>query len=310
MRKLKVGLSALSLIAGGIFAASAAPAINTGSTADITIDFGTNGQQIYFVQGLPVATSNTTQTVEVHSSIVDTDGAGKIEGVAYVTISYAGSGTNEGAASTATFIVDVTGNVTSKGNPAVATVTMNLKGNGYSQDANNTVNGASLSLKFSGTATAENTFAGTLNGSIKLGTKTITGNTTDSLKGVPAVITDVESTPFNVSARVVEFNTKFWAGGTMADTGSDNRVPFSGSGTVNSKNGTYSANLKGIGFGKGSSAKLTGSTLAATNGFITVGTNDPVPVIITIPGTATATGKVVGQKLNAANGVGTVTTVE
>jgi len=303
MRKLKVGLSALSFIAGGLFAASAASTPNTGSSAAIDIDFGgvggTNGQQIYRVFGLPVATSNTTQVVDVGGSIVDTDGAGKIEGVAFVTITYPGTGTNGAAAGTATFIVDTTGNITSKGNPGVATVSMNMKGNGYSQDANNVFSGASLSLKFTGTATADNTFAGTLNGSVKLGSKTITGNTTDSLKAVPAVITDIGASSFSVSAQIVEFNTKFWAGGEMADF-----VPFSGSGTT--KGGNYTANLKGIGSGKGSSVKLTGATTVATNGFITVGTNENVPVIITIPGTATATGKVAGQKLNATGGVAVI----
>src|SRR6187401_1892818 len=97
MRKLKVGLSALSFIAGGILAASAASTPNTGSTASIFVDFGTNAQQIYYVFGLPTATSNANQTVDVGFQIVDTDGAGKIEGVAYVTIGYTsgGSETNE-----------------------------------------------------------------------------------------------------------------------------------------------------------------------------------------------------------------------
>jgi len=299
MRKLKVGLSALSLIAGGLFAASAASTPNTGSSAPIFIDFGTNAQRIFYVGGLPVATSNASQTVNVIFDRVDTDGAGKVEGVAYITINYAGSGTNEGAAGSANFIVDVTGSITSKGNPSVATASLNMKGNGYSTDASGVINGASLTLKFTGTPNADNAFAGTLTGTVKLGTKTISGNTTDKIDQ-PATIENTESVPFDVFANVVEFNTKFWAAGTLAD----GFLPVSGSGSVNTKKGTYSANLKGIGvFGKGSSAKLTGTTTVATNGFITVGTNENVPVIITIPGTADATGKVLGQKLNATGGV-------
>src|SRR5689334_2250184 len=107
MRKLKVGLSALSLIAGGIFAASAASTPNTGSTAAINIVFGetdtngvSNGPRIFYVGGLPVATSNGTQTVEVLFDRVDTDGAGKIEGVAYIITTYS----SETNGATANFI--------------------------------------------------------------------------------------------------------------------------------------------------------------------------------------------------------------
>jgi hypothetical protein len=310
MRKLKVGLSALSFIAGGIMVASSAtPKTHTGSTADVNISFGdTNGaQQIYFVGGLPTASSNANQTIDVGVNIVETDGAGKIEGVAYLTITYGGD-TNSGSAN---FIVDVTGSITSKGNPSVATVSMNLKGNGYSTDGNGLVNQASLSLKFTGTPNSDGVIAGKLNGSVKLGTKLITGNTTDPVKDAPAVITESGSAPFNINVRIVEIDTKFWAAGSMVGSGTnpqDGEIPVSGSGTI--KNTSYSASLKGIGFGKGSSAKITGTTAVATNGFITVGTNDPVPVLITIPGTAKATGKVVGQKLDAGNGTGTVTVLE
>jgi len=294
MRKLKVGLSALSFIAGGILAASAASTPNTGSSAPIFIDFGTNAQRIYYVGGLPVST-DSNQTVTVIFDRVDTDGAGKIEGVAYITISYS-SGTNGGA--TANFIVDVTGSITSKGNPSVATASLNLKGNGFSTDGSGVINQASLTLKFTGTPNGDNRFAGTLSGTVKLGTKTITGNTTDKID-TAAIIDSTFSEPFDVFAYVVELNTKFWAAGDMAD----GSLPFSGTGSINTKKGTYSANLKGIGaFGKGSSAKLTGTTQVATNGTIIVGTNE-VPVTIVIPGTADATGKILGQKLNATGGV-------
>jgi hypothetical protein len=294
MRKLKVGLSALSFIAGGIMAASAASTPNTGSSAPIFIDFGTNAQRIYYVGGLPVST-DTNSSVSVVFDDVSTDGAGKIEGVAYITISYS-SDTNGGA--TANFIVDVTGSITTKGNPSVATAAINLKGNGYSIDGSGTVNAANLSLKFTGTPNSDNVFAGTLSGTVKLGTKTITGNTSDKVSGA-ATIDSTESVPFDVFAHVVELNTKFWAAGAMASE----FVPFSGTGSVNTKKGSYSANLKGIGaFGRGSSAKLTGTTQVATNGTIIVGSNE-VPVTIVIPGTATATGKIIGQKLNATGGV-------
>jgi len=295
MRKLKVGLSALSLIAGGIFAASAASTPNTGSTAAINIDFGTNAQRIFYVGGLPVATSNANQTVNVIFDRVTTDGAGKIEGVAYMTIA-SGSDTNSG---TANFIVDVTGSITSKGNPSVATASLNLKGNGFSTDGNGAVNGASLALKFTGTPNADNVFAGTLTGTMKLGTKTITGNTSDKIDQA-ATIEGTESVPFDIFANVVELNTKFWAAGDMAD----GFLPYSGTGTMNAKKGTFSANLKGVGvFGRGSSAKLTGTTTVATNGIIVIGTNE-VPVTIVLPASdTTATGKVLGQKLNATGGV-------
>jgi len=294
MRKLKVGLSALSFIAGGIMAASAASTPNTGSSASIFIDFGTNAQRIFYVGGVPVST-DTNGNVNVIFSRVDTDGAGKIEGVAYITISY--SGDTNGSAS-ANFIVDVTGSITTKGNPPVATASLNLKGNGYSTDGSGKINQASLALKFTGTPNGDNVFAGTLSGTVKLGTKTITGDTTDKVDGA-ATIDNTESAAFDVFANVVEFNTKFWAAGDVAD----GFIPVSGTGSVNSKKGSYSANLKGIGaFGKGSSAKLTGTTQVVTNGSIIVGSNE-VPVTIVIPGTADATGKVLGQKLNATGGV-------
>jgi len=299
MRKLKVGLSALSFIAGGIMAASAATkAPNAGISAAITIDFSTNAQRIFSVSGLPVST-DSNQTVNVIFDRVSTDGAGKVEGVAYIVVNYAGSGTNEGSGSTADFIVDVTGSITSKGNPSVATASLNLKGNGYSVDGSSTINGASLALKFTGTPNSDNVFAGTLTGTVKLGTKSITGNTSDKIDQ-PATIENTESVGFDIFANIVEVNSKFWAAGDMAD----GFLPYSGSGSMNAKKGTFSANLKGVGvFGRGSSAKLTGTTTVATNGIIVIGTNE-VPVTIVLPASdTTATGKILGQKLNATGGV-------
>jgi len=295
MKKVKVGLLALSFIAGGIIAGSAAKQPNTGSSTDIVIDFGSNAPSVYYVDGVPVPTGN--ENVTVGFNIVSTDGAGKIEGVAYMNIDFT-DGTNVNGS--AQFIVDVSGKIGNKGDATSANIT--LKGNGFATDSSNTVSSASLSLKFVGSPAGTNdTLVGTLNGTIKLGTKTITGATTVKVKDTAASV-DAFSSSFNVFARIVEFNDKLWAAGAMVGE----QVPVSGTGNLNAKKNTFTANLKGVAYGRGSSAKLSGTTSTATNAIVIIGTNE-VPVTIVIPAQVEANGKVLGQKVSATGGTTSLT---
>src|SRR3954447_17050510 len=145
MKKLKVGLMALSLIAGGMCAASAATTPSPGSRADILIDYGSNAPNIFFVNGVPLPTNGV---VETQFDSTETDGAGKVDGAVALRISFtSGSDTNLTETAHADITASVTGSIVTKGSTVTANIS--IKGNGFSSDGTNSGD-ASVSLKFVG----------------------------------------------------------------------------------------------------------------------------------------------------------------
>src|SRR5262249_34591490 len=139
MKKLKVSLLALSVLAGGSLATLAAPAPNTGSDYRVFVSWTnapTPPPPIFYITDAPVPDSNATFTAELLRSSVFNDGSGKIDGAAIYRLGFGTSGvsTNTNAVpvtgAAADIVCDVTGNITLKG--SVPTVTLNIKGNGAS----------------------------------------------------------------------------------------------------------------------------------------------------------------------------------
>jgi hypothetical protein len=299
MKKAKVSLLALSVLAGGSLATLAAPAPNTGSDYNVFITW-TNGTTVpapvFFIEDAPVPDSNATLSVELLRSSVLNDGSGKIDGAAVYRLTL-GGGTNSGGAA-ADLVCTVTGNITTKGTTPTATV--QIKGNGASIDSNGNIGVASMSVKFVGTGSSTtngDVFTGTFSGTVTPGLKSVNNG-----KPVKVDPTTTGSAPafadtVNFSGQVVQANAKLY---TMANVGEATEV--TGNGSENVKKGTYTVNTKGFGFSKGSSLNLNGTTAIVTNLWIILDQTNLTQATIVIPGKADAKGKIAGQTVKAAGG--------
>ena len=191
MKKLKVGLLALSFIAGGSFAASAAAASGqVGATYDEVVTWPTAPASFLTVDGLRLdvlgTPLNTTNNFFLFSSSVETDGSGKIEGVAVIRMLQGGGTTivtsttnidntttppttnivsetnvtSAGSLGFSDFVADISGKIGSKA--GVSTVSLLIKGSGYSGGTSNapdfgttaSAKPAKISLKFTSTGAA------------------------------------------------------------------------------------------------------------------------------------------------------------
>src|SRR2546421_7729050 len=89
MKTIKFSALALAVLAGGAIAASAATAkTQQGSTFEISINFSNSPPSLINVSDIPHGTKdfNVTNGVSLADRIVDTDGSGKIDGVAFIRL--------------------------------------------------------------------------------------------------------------------------------------------------------------------------------------------------------------------------------
>ncbi len=304
MKKLQVSLLALSLLAGGSLAASAA-AVHTGSDYDVTISWTNPAPtSIFLLENVPVPDTNASVNVQVLQDDVSTDGSGKIDGAAVYRITFSSGASNNTVLAIADIVCDVSGVINLKG--ATPTATVQIKGNGASVDSTGVIGVANLSLKFTGSPTNINStgstkFTGNFTGTVKVGLASVNGgkpinvgskgNTTTGSAGGFGL-------PLSFDGQVVQSDTKLYMIGFVSDGGG-----FNGNGNVNSKQGKYTANLQGFAFAKGSTLSLSGTTGTQTNVWFQFGTNPPVQATISVPGTADAKGKIAGQTVKATGGV-------
>lgn len=315
MKQVK-SLLALSILAGGIAAASAANT-DTGATLLLDLRFATNARPSFIEVSdtLPKATVESALTNAVSEVYVETDGAGKIEGAGWVRLQYkttvvtvvsnVPTATNYVTTAFSDYVTDITGKVSTKGTTPNAQMT--IKGNGYSSSVSptnwnsginqvqKTAGQSRMNLKFTSTGTAvvlntnDNRYyvTGTYKGSISPGIDAVNNGKTIKVDEAAALRVRYEILD-NLDLAVVSYGKKF---SMLAGEGS-----FVGSGSVNSSS-KYNASLKGIGSTKGGNLKLTGSV---GNQTIIIAGETNVVVSLT---SADVTGKAVGQKIT---GSGTI----
>jgi hypothetical protein len=351
MKKINVGLLALSLLAGGITAASAAAASGeVGATYDETVSWAAPASFLNVddlrldTVGTPL---NTTNNFFLFSSTIETDGAGKIEGVAQIRMLQGGGPsivtsttnidttttppttnvdnetnvTTAGALGFSDFIADISGKVGSKA--GVSTVTLTIKGNGYSGGSSNppdfgttaAAKPAKLSLKFTSTGGAttvsndEFDVFTAVPGSIK-GTVT-PGLATISKKPIKVDETGTlavsQNTVSNLFLAMVQIGNKVYSTINAANVdpnfpfeGGDKAGNFSGKGSVSAA--AVKISYKGVGSSRGSSFVLSGAPGAVAG---TDFTGDTV-VTNTIPNAIATSielkGKIKGQPVDAKGG--------
>jgi hypothetical protein len=248
MKNTKVSLTVWLVLVGGMLAASAAT--TTYNAYTLSANFTNVDARYWSVTGGPENPDDAIYPQLNYRSGggVVTDSSGKISGVGRWTVTYSAAGTPS-----STLYGTVSGKLARKvGSPA--TVTMTIKGEGY------TVNGTGFatpfkgSLKFTGqagTSPANTNFqvmVGTLSGSFS-------GSTVVGAKGfkIPpgrvAYVPDSDSRPVLISATVLQSSKA-----TMKFLGTG----VQGNGSIKDKT-TYRATVKGVGSSKGVSVSLSGN---------------------------------------------------
>ena len=271
MMKMKVGLLALSVLAGGMLAAVAAT--NTFSAYGLRVNYDNNADaKIWSVSGGPL---NPADAIYPHfeydsgGQLVDTDGSGKISGVGQWTVTYSPSGTPF-----STFYGTVVGKLAGKiGLPA--TVTMTVKADGYTVDAAGVATPFKGSFKFTGQA---GTNPGNANNPAMVGTLSgsVIGSTPAGAKGfkiAPSRAAYINRSSFGfvgINADVLQSSR-----GTMQLLGTE----VQGSGSIKNS-ATYRATVRGVGSNKGVAVMLSGAMALKSD---TIGTN---PVTFLAPTTA------------------------
>jgi hypothetical protein len=147
MKKPTVDILSTLILAAGVVTAGAqsVPYYDSGA-----LDYTLNARfvappKVISVAGLPTPTYTIIQPLL--QGTISTDGSGKIDGVQYARVYFAGaSDTNNNYA---TFVINVTGTIRTKGTAPM--VKMTMKGNGYNVDGGTDHPNASLSLTFTST---------------------------------------------------------------------------------------------------------------------------------------------------------------
>jgi hypothetical protein len=289
MKKLKISLLALSVLAGGSLVASAAAA--TTYTAYNLFAAWTN-ITVWDVDGA-ITTSGTTFPQVDNDTFVSTDGSGKITGGGFLTVDY-----NTNNVPWSRIFVDISGKVSSTKSSA-ASVSLTMKGNGFTVQDHTvaaTATPVSCNLKFTGapgpnpdtnssqTSIIVGTVSGTITGNTPLGTKTA------KVTNLPVVLQSGSFT-LQASMDVLASATKMSIWGLGNST-------FTGTGNIK-KDNTFTANLKGTGNGKGSSLSLTGTIGTYTNGF--AGTNSGISYSAPVQPINIKSGKIQGQTVSGAS---------
>jgi hypothetical protein len=305
MKKIKVSLLALAVVAGGAIGASAASSKTTeGDSYGIRLLFPSNAP-LSFILVNAVAQGAAALTISnaTFEGVVTTDGSGKIDGAGFERIRYGVLTTNGIVpAAISDYNVNVSGKISTKNN--LPSVQESLKGTGFSSTTNVVLNGTngpiiiikspqSGSSSFSVNFTANSAVissnsilaGGTLKGTIKPGINAINGGKTIQVN--EGAILPVELfTLTEGDFQVVQFGNKFWANGV--------NFPFSqfnGSGS-SSSNGKFNYNAKGFGQASGSSFKLSG-----TGGQLIIVIGGVTNTVVAIS-SADLSGKIAGQSVS------------
>ena len=294
MKKLKVSILALSVLVGGAVFASAATSATIMSTSDV---FLTNAPApLIWSSPDALPTFSLFTNVDYQAQVVNTDGNGKIAGVANIVHFYNTSGTNVTAIGSWYTTAKGTIKATVMGKPSVQ---LSMKGEGYVAPGTNGIiiipgqvnNGfpGKFSLTFSakdatavpistngaGDVTAR--IVGTLKGTITPPTGDKKSEKIDTTAGIDVRL----NRQGEIGLRVIVFGTKFAAilHGTDA----------TGTGTI--KNGAYKLNLKPVSGGS-SSLQLDGQIVAVVDPSSTNRT-------VTTVNTANVKGKIQGQAVQS-----------
>ena len=278
MKRIKLSLLTLALTTIGF---SAVAATETFTAYGLDITWTNSGAVIWDVNGAPRTPGGALPEIS-QSVAVDTDASGKITGSGTMAIAY-----NSTGLPLSRFVVDLTGKISSTPSKPTASVTINIKGSGYTIDgtggATTTLN--TLNLKFIGAPGPspsnpnQTRIVGTLSGTIK-GSTPLASNSA-KLSGLVAFIN-------NSSAGFAELSTPILQSTKRMLVFDPN---WSGNGSINKTNG-YKFHVKGIGPNRGATLNVAGGLGSYTNN---VGTN---PVVFLAPISAEAKGKMAGQAVS------------
>jgi len=292
MRSIKITILASLVATAGVTAATALTLYFDTLAKDYPLDTQW-ATPPWFVSVYDVPTLQRTDLIpELGAGALGSDMAGKISGIQYMSLYFEGPDNRTNYY--ATFGVDVTGSISTKGTDPV--VKMKLKGTGYSVDlAGNHGPGASLNLTFTstrpltysyevlvlGSETRTNDYAdlaGTFSGTVKVG-----NGFTYKLNNEPAWLSDAVATGdfgYDYGYIWVIEGANFvevWHGSGLQFEG----IPlqgqviqprmkneklsivagiYSGKGSVNDKNQTYKATLKSVAGMAGAKLNLSGYT--------------------------------------------------
>ena len=292
MRSIKITILALFVTAGGVFGTAAVSFYYDTLAKDYPLDAQwSTAATLVSVYDVPTLI-RTDLLPELDAGAMATDMAGKISGVEYMSLYLGGPGNRTN--NYATFAVDVTGSISTKGTDPL--VKMKLKGTGYSVDADGFYGpNANLNLTFTSTRpvvysyeelalggeTRTNDYAdlaGTFSGTVKVG-----HDFTYKLDKEPAWLSDavavgdfgddygyiwtIEGTNF---VEVWHGSGLWFEGiqlqGQVVQPEMENAKlsivagVYSGKGSVNDKNQTYKATLKSVAEMKGAKLNLSGYT--------------------------------------------------
>ncbi len=277
MKKTKVSLLALSVLVVGTLAASAETTIY--NAYSLSANYTNVDARVWSVDGGPENPSDAIfPQLDYRGGSVGTDSSGKISGVGRWTVTYSSSGTPS-----STFYGTVSGKLAGKiGSPA--TVTMTIKGDGY------TVYGTGLATPFKGNLK----FTGQVGASpVNLNVQRMVGTLSGSFSGS----TPMDPQGFKLPPSRVAYvpNSDFGYAGISANVLQSSKgkmqlfgTSLQGNGSIKDKT-TYKATVKGVGSEKGLSVSLSGNVGLYTG---TVGTN-------AVPFLAPATAEILkGSKWN------------
>jgi hypothetical protein len=263
MKNTKVSLTILSVLVGGMLAASAAT--TTYNAYTLTLNYTNVEARVWSVDGGPQNPPDAIYPqLAYQGGSVGTDSSGKLSGVGRWTVTYSSSGTPS-----STLYGTVSGKLAGKiGSPA--TVTMTIKGEGYTDNGTGFATPFKGSLKFTGQVGASpvnlnaQRMVGTLSGSFS-------GSTVVGAKGFKIAPGRVGYVPNSspdfagVGANVLQSSK-----GNMQLLGTS----LQGSGSIKDKT-TYRATVKGVGSNKGVFVSLSGTMGLRTEN---VGSN-PIPFL-------------------------------
>jgi len=310
MKKIKVSLLALAVVAGGAIGASAA-STSEGVTFQAAIRFASNAP-LSFISVSDVALGAVSLAISNanFAGVVDTDASGKIEGSGFTRLLFAPyiivintnapASTNRLASGVGDYNTTVTGKVSTKNN--LPNVQETVKGTGYSSSPTNAVlvtgndgtyvffrnvnsSSSSFNVNFTGNAaviSSNATLVGNYKGTIKPGKTINNGKTIQVNEGA---LLDVDPNNLTqIDLQIVKFGNKFWANVLDAN--------INGSGNI-SGSGKATANFKGFGREAGDSFKLTGQQGNVI--IIVVGATNTVAFLNTVD----LSGKLNGQTVSA-----------
>ncbi|HVV01285.1 MAG TPA: hypothetical protein VHH88_07965 [Verrucomicrobiae bacterium] len=324
---MSVSLLALTAFAGGSLLASAAPSPrNIGATYEESLSFADNPPIIFSVDSSAL---NAQTNFTLLSAAIQTDGSGKVAGVAEVRLVYTQTSvtvtnyvTNDDETITTNietdssglgtgfsdFVTDVSGRISSS--KSGTRVQLTFRGNGYSSTNANPdlpaaatfVVPARVNLRFTGDGTVaeDGTISGQLSGMLNPGIKSV--NNGHMIRIADTAVLQVDL--FSISNLVMDIvqNRNRFSAALSAPEDSSTSFAAIGNGSINAKKSTFTANFHGVGFNRGASLRLKGTTAP-----FNIGTTDEG--LITVPNTPCSemelTGRVFGQKVNATGGVAT-----